>query len=279
MSDDPLNAVKAARERAGLTLRQLSVAAKTPIATLKRMEVNRVARLGEAVRVAAALDKPPERLFEKAFAVLRARGVENDERRLSDLAWNDSDFRKDMAAAGIDPHPALWTLKAHFRGGAVRTWTLPSADLDRFWGGLDRVRKENPIFFAFDSDVVSVAFNLSQLAHAHALFDPVSPLSEEPDAIQVLLAGERDWLTFDADPDEPDGAEPGAFQGQLTELLTDLESASFGEPFLSFDDVDGERAVFRVDAVSVIEIPQRLLWDYEDKDEDDFPGVPPAGAA
>jgi hypothetical protein len=137
-------------------------------------------------------------------------------------------------------------------------------DLDRFRGGLDRVRKDDPIFFAFDSDVVSVAFNLSQLAHAHALFDPVSPPSEEPDAIQVLLAGERDWLTFDANPDEPDGAEPGAFQGQLTELLTDLESAPFREPFVSLDDVDGERAVFHVDAMSVIEIPQRLLWDYED---------------
>jgi hypothetical protein len=105
------------------------------------------------------------------------------------------------------------------------------------------------------------------MAHAHALVDAADgPDLEEEDVpgIEVLLAGERDWLEFGADFDEPDHEDIGAYQGQLNELMMDLEQADLGLPYVWFDDEDTERAVFRVSALAAVATAQVLRWGYDD---------------
>jgi hypothetical protein len=217
------------------------------------MEWRRGARLDHALQVAQVLGKPAETVFAPAFKILQRRGVRSD-RELHDLAWNDDDFRRELDKVGIDPHPGAWTLKVHFLGGETHVWPISSGDLDRFWHYVEDAEygKVEDRFFAFDSDDVSVVFSLSQMAHAHALVDADTPTEtdeEEVPGIAVLLAGEREWLTFGADFDEPDYEDIGAYQGQLNELLVDLEQAQYGDPYVAFDDEDKERAVFRVSAL------------------------------
>lgn len=271
--DAPPNNVRTLREERGWTRTRLAQLAELPVASVRRMEWGRTVRLADALKVARALGKPPEMVFAPAFQILDRHGVKSD-RALDDLAWNDAAFRREMDNVGIDPHPGAWTLKVHFLGGEVRVWPIFSADLDRFWDYMeDGDRKiENP-FFTFDSDVVSIAFSLSHMAHAHGLVDAiVAPdnTHEEEDVpgIEVLLAGEREWLEFGADFDEPDYEDVGADQGQLNELMTDLSQAHYGESYVGFDDEDREHAVFRVSALAAVAISQELRWGLDDGHEE-----------
>lgn len=288
MSDDedtPPNTVRALREEVGLTRARLAQLAGVPVASVRRMEWRGVVRLGDALKVADALGKPPETVFAPAFQILERRAVKSD-REFDDLAWNDHDFRRELHEVGIDPHPGVWTLKVHFLGGEHRVWPISSGDLDRFWNYLEEAEygKVEDRFFAFDGDVVSVVLSLSQMAHAHALVDAVSAThadEEEVPGIEVLLAGEREWLAFGADFDEPDHEDVAAHQGQLNELMMDLEQARYGDPYVGFDDEDKERAVFRVSALAAVAIAQELRWGYDDgyaeEPEEQPPPPPPAG--
>jgi hypothetical protein len=120
------------------------------------------------------------------------------------------------------------------------------------------------------------------MAHAHALVDAIEP--EQPDdsddddvpGVEVLVAGERQWLTFGADFDEPDYEDIGAHQGQLNELMNDLEQADLGEPYVSFNDEDNERAVFRVSALAAVAIDQELRWGGDDGYAEEPEDEPPA---
>jgi transcriptional regulator with XRE-family HTH domain len=281
MTEDarPGRVVKALRQNAGLTRARLAELAKTSVATVRRLEVGRVVPLDDAVRVVAALGESPVTTFARAFEAIRRRVAESAE-KLTDLAWNEPEFRQEMREEGFDAHPADWTLKVHFSGGEVRCWSIFSADVDRFWRTLDRVEaKEEPAFFVFSSHSTQVALNLSQVAHAHVLFDPPEPPGREDvelPAVEVLLAGERSWLTFGADLDEPDGDEDGDYEGQLNTLLEHLEMAvPFGEAFVRFADEDGERAVFRVNALSAVAVSQEILWGHDDGFDDEPEGAPP----
>lgn len=270
------------REEAGLTRARLAQLAGVPIASVRRMEWRRVARFDHALKVAQALGKPPETVFAPAFQILESRGVKSD-REFDDLARNDHVFRRELHDVGIDPHPRAWTLKVHFLGGESRVWPISSGDLDRFWHYVEKAEhsKAEERFFAFSGDVVSVVFSLAQMAHAHALVDAVTPTEADEDdvpGIEVLLAGGREWLSFDADFDEPDHEDIAAYQGQLNELIGDLEQAEYGDPYVWFDDEDKERAVFRVSALAAVAISQQLRWGCDDgyaKEPEDQPLPPP----
>lgn len=277
--ESPPNTVAALREKANLSRIRLAKLADVTVAAVRRMEHGGTVRIDDAIRVATALREAPERVFDRGFRVLQRRGLELN-RALADLAWNDDDLRDEMNKAGLDVHPAEWTLKVHFIGGEVRVWKIFSADLDRFWRNLDEEQKLQPRFFSFDSDERSIAFNLSQMAHAHALFDAAAPPTKEVDdgpGVEVLLAGEREWLSFGAEFDEPADDGPGSYRGQLNELLSELEMAQYGEPYIKFDDEDGECAVFRVSALAAVSVSQELLWGADDglDEEAEPPPRPP----
>lgn len=274
MPDTPDQLLRAARHKRGLSVGDVARAAGVLAATVHRLEHGGIAPLEEVVKIAEALDYRPDELFPAAFQHLRAIG---DPKLIEDAAWNDSAFRKRMAEAGVDVHPADWTLKLQFRGGAHRFPQVLGHDVDRFWRALDGDLNAEPTFFAFDGVDASAVVNLRELVHAHAMFDPPGfrRRREQTESIEVLLAGERRWLKFGSVPDEPeDPDDPGSFQGQLHELLMELEVFGASQT-VSFFDEDGERAVFRVDAIAMFIVPHWLLWGYFDNDESEVPPPPP----
>ncbi|MDX2019046.1 MAG: helix-turn-helix transcriptional regulator [Deltaproteobacteria bacterium] len=269
--DRPGDRIRRARAQRQITREQLAEAAGLPSATIRRIERGALTRCDEALAIARAVDVAPDDLFPEAFRRLRAY---SDDRALNDAAWNDRSFRRELGEHGIDIHPAAWFLKIRFRGGGESVFPIASPDLDRFWAAFeDDGEDSRPTFILWHCDDHSVAVNLAEVAHVHALFEgahvPIGDDEEddeqEAEAIEVLLAGDRESLTFGADGDEPeDPDDPATYQGQLHAALDDLEHAPLAGPVVSFDDEDGERVAFRADAVAYVSNPHGLLWGFDD---------------
>lgn len=267
MVGQPARIVRRLRKKRALSRRGLARVARVPLSAVRRIEYGMLARIDEATRICLALETPADEVFKQAFERLRkVKGREE----LANLAWNDATFRAEMASGGIDIHPAEWTLKVRMTGGGERFFDISRPDLDRLWDCLPEVEGDGGSrFFRFEGRDVSVAVGLRHLVHVHAMFDSpgnVQRKKGEPERIEILLAGDRKFHVFDAEPDErEDGEEPSPCQGQLGDLMESLPAEEEG--FVSFLDGDGERAGFATASLAMVCVPHWLLWGCDDEPE------------
>lgn len=255
-----------------LSRHALAEVAGLDTATVRRIEHGAYARCEEALAIARALNVSADELFAGVFTRLK-QFPSNAE--LTDTAWNDMEFRKELAEYGVDIHPAVWFLKLHFRSGGEQTFVISAPDLDRFQNALADEGNEHPKFVVFDSTEKTVAVNLSEVVHAHLMFEGVGGTvtsQEGPQTIEVTLVGEKEPLTFGSELDVSENLDdPGADHGQLHTLLEHIEGAGEHKPFATFFDEDGEQVLLRVNAVALVTVSHVLLWGAYDEDRDGAP--------
>ena len=273
--EPPGQRIRRSRAEQKLSRHALALAAGLDIAALRRIEHGAYARCEEALAIARALNASADALFAGVFDRLK-QFPSNAE--LTDTAWNDMAFRKEIAKYGVDIHPAVWFLELRFRGGGAQTFLIAAPDLDRFHTALADEKNEHPTFAVFDSTEQTVAINLNEVVYAHSMFEGAEgtvTVPEGPQTIEVMLAGEKDRLSFGAELDLSEGPNyPGDDNGQLQELLKHIEDGRGRQPFATFFDEAGEQVSLRVNSVALITVPHVLLWGAYDEDPDDMPEPP-----
>lgn len=271
----PGQRIRQIRSQQSLSRQALAQAAGLTLAAVRRIEHGAYARCEEALAIAQALNVSADELFCGVFE--RLKQFPSDA-VLTDTAWNNQAFRAVIAKYGVDIHPAVWFLKVRFRGGAEETFLIAAPDLDRFHDAVADAKDEQSSFLVFDSAEQTIAINLSEVVHAHSMFEGVGAsvaAEEPPHVIQVVLAGEKDPLTFNAEPDvSNDLDDPLLDQGQLHALLMHIDDAQGQPPFASFFDQDGEQVALRVSAIALLTVPHVLLWGAYDEDVSDVPEPP-----
>jgi transcriptional regulator with XRE-family HTH domain len=108
-----------------------------------------------------------------------------------------------------------------------------------------------------------VDLNLDHTLFAHFLFEPPNRTvaMDEGDpltGVRIVFAGEGGFQTFEVDTDDPEPQDDDEFdQGQLRNLLVELEMSTESDHVVSFMDIDAEAAFIRASDIAVMEVP---LW-------------------
>jgi transcriptional regulator with XRE-family HTH domain len=255
------NRISALRSNLGITQKQLADAAGTSQQQIQRIESgNQSIRFDLAMRICAALHAPVEHVFPASKPVvrkLRRKGGTG-----ADLLQDDG-LKKGMEQAGFDMDPEIWFFKCRLRGGAERTYRVSGPDKHRLWDAVQRV--EPTKFVVFDSPSERIILNLDHLLFCHFLFEAPILLPEEgtetSENLQVLLAGECQFLRFEIDFDQlRTGEAEEENLGELASLVANAEVLTEEDEVLAFTDMDGETAFFRASDTALIEIP---LWALE----------------
>lgn len=245
------NRIRAIRGQRGLTRSAIAAALATTPYEVERLEAGEAVRYDTLLRLAEVLGTTPAELYPAAkgsFAKLEEHG---------DLRMLDTEETRDaFDEVGIDVSPEQWSLKLRLHGGAVVLYPISSGDRDRFLSCIQDTAKSGVRFFIAHSTSCAFAVNLDCVTFAHFLFD--SPRHardpELAESVRVFIRGARTPLLFDVDPDES-GTDPDG--GPLQDLLADLDLHVGRNDFVWFDDVDGERAMFRAQTLALLELP---LW-------------------
>jgi hypothetical protein len=118
---------------------------------------------------------------------------------------------------------------------------------------------------------------------AHFLFEPANRIVEIDEGdphtgVRILFAGEGEFQTFEVDTDDPEPQDDDEFdEGQLRNLLVELEMSTESDHVVSFMDIDGETAFIRASDIAVMEVPLWALYPeldiYDDDDGDESAGV------
>ncbi|WOH59771.1 helix-turn-helix transcriptional regulator [Bradyrhizobium sp. BWC-3-1] len=260
------NRIKELRRAKGLTQHQLAEAAETSQQQIQRIEAgHQLARFDLATRISAALGHPIGKVFPSAelpLARMRRRAAALDDEKAS----------KELEAAGLDMEPEVWTVKYRLRGGAEGTFRIAGPDVSRLNSILQDDAEDG--FVVLPSFDRQYALNVKHLVFCQLLFDRPSIEVEAPPekSFEVLfhLVDQREPLRFDVDPDTnllEREEDPDPLSVQLQDLFYYAEMGEHRRR-LSFVDLDGERAFFRSDDVSMFSVP---LWLIEPNvsDEDD----------
>ena len=140
--------------------------------------------------------------------------------------------------------PDLWFLKCRLRGGAEDVFPVSGPDKHRLWSVVQS--GDDKRFVVFRSESSEVALNLDHTLFAHFLFEPPNRIAdldggEPPAGVRVFFAGENEFHTFDVDTDEPEPEhEDELDEGQLRNLVVDLDMSTEADHVVSFMDIDGE---------------------------------------
>lgn len=104
---------------------------------------------------------------------------------------------------------------------------------------------------------------------------------EPSPGVRVLFAGERDFQTFEVDADDPEPeADDELDEGQLRNLLAEVDMSMESDHVISLMDVDGETAFIRASDIAVMEFPLWAVYpelDIHDDDDDDGDDASGAG--
>ncbi|QDE81678.1 hypothetical protein BHS07_08965 [Myxococcus xanthus] len=114
-------------------------------------------------------------------------------------------------------------------------------------------------FMVFETESLTVALNRKALAYAHLLFDAAFLAKEDEEAmgVSVYFLNQNEPLDLDVEPDEPPEDEEED-EGQMRNLLFELEHIVDRDQVFVVTDVDGETAFIRAANVALIEIPRDL---------------------
>jgi transcriptional regulator with XRE-family HTH domain len=265
------NRIKQMRQAKGLTQRELARLAGTSQQQVQRIEAgNQHARFDLATRISTALGEPVVKVFPSAALPLARMRKRGDQLNAHEVAKAS----EELADAGMDIEPAVWTLKFSLRGGAKGHFPISGPDMLRLETIL---RSDEDGFVVLPSKDRQYALNLKHVMFCHLLFDPVSqektPTVEKSHEVEFYLTDRREPLRFDVDPDTNslDDETAEGLSIQLQELFYDAELEADGR--LNFVDVDGETAFFRPDDVSMFSVPAWLIEPNAlDEEEDEETG-------
>jgi DNA-binding XRE family transcriptional regulator len=253
------NQIRKLREQKSMSQRQLAEAVATSQQQIQRIESGvQAARFDLAVRICSALEAPMEKVFpytKKPIARLRREAS-------VDVDLEDKHFDKGMESAGIEMEPAVLTFKFRLRGGFEGAFPISAKERDRLWGAVQDNSRLEP-FMVFDSEAHRIALNMNHLVFCHFLFDPPFSIGNKDQElsfdVEVVLAGEKESLTFGAEPDSDDLANEAAEESdvQFQHLLFMAEIGTDLDYTFHFIDIDGETAFFPPKDLAMIKIP---LW-------------------
>ena len=259
--------LRLARRAAGLTRSELAERVGLPLDFVRYVEKGGAVSWPTAEIIGQALGAAPASLMSEAVEHMRKNALRLDE--LPHLAWNAHKLVAEFAAMGLDIHPAHWTLKLRFRGGAVEYLDISAVDVSRFWASF-RGDHDDQMFFVFNSVGRTRAINLTTVVYAHVLFDAAmgsAPSEEESCQIIVLFVDSAEKASFGSEPDEHrDYDEEEASLPNLASFLDDLAQCPDAGMICGFDDEDGEHVEFQLEHVCLIDVSQYLLWGYDDED-------------
>ncbi len=261
------NRIKELRKVKGLTQRQLAEAAATSQQQIQRIEAgHQLARFDLAARISGALGQPISKVFPSAelpLARMKRRIGTNDEEKMS----------RELEAAGLDMEPEVWTVKFRLRGGAEGAFRISGPEVNR----LNSILQDDAEvgFVVLPSVDRQYALNVKHLVFCQLLFDrPSIEVEASPEkSFEVLfyLADQRDPLRFEVEPDTSlleQEEDPEPLSVQLQDLFYYAEAGA-DRRRMSFVDLDGERAFFRSDDVSMFSVPLWLIEPNVSDEEDE----------
>ena len=268
--------VRDLRTTRGLSQRQLAQAAGTSQQQIQRIETGRQSvRFDLATRIADALHASLTDVFPQVDMPLRRL-----RRRRPGPTWNDAiadpKISQALEQAGLDLDPEVWFLKCRLRGGAEAVFPISGPDKHRLWNAVQRGDERR--FVVFRSESNEVLLNLDHTLFAHFIFEPANRIVEIDEAdshpgVRILFAGEGEFQTFEVDSDDPEPQDDDEFdEGQLRNLLVELEMSTESDHVVSFMDIDGETAFIRVSDIAVLEVPLWALYPELDIYDDDGDG-------
>lgn len=261
------NRIKELRKVKGLTQRQLAEVAETSQQQIQRIEAgHQLARFDLANRISAALGQPINKVFPSAelpLARIKKRAATLDDEKTS----------QELEAAGLDMEPEVWTVKYKLRGGAEGTFRISGPDMNRLNSILHNEAEEG--FVVLPSVDRQYALNVKHLVFCQLLFDrpsiEVEAQREKSYEVLFYLANQREPLRFEVEPDTSlleREEDPEPLSVQLQDLFYYAEMG-VDRRRMSFVDLDGERAFFRSDDVSMFSIPLWLIEPNASDEEDD----------
>ena len=152
-------------------------------------------RKSHAVRLAAVLEQPVEKLFPPRKEVKGKKGED----------WQAKSDREsaDSSKTQIDPDNCQWYVQCELRGGHTINLPVSSFDMKR----IDHVlQRGSPGFVCFASSRHSYAVNLDHVRTCQILFEPfaveqIVPYDDDPDYLKarVIFADDPEPFTFSVD--------------------------------------------------------------------------------
>lgn len=250
------NRMRELRQAKKLSQRQLAELVGTSQQQIQRIEAGlQAARIDLAIEIAGALGGSLENVFPGLREALGRR------RRIDLKVLDSEELSQRVSEAGIDPDPNAWSVLCLLRGGGTIEAPIPSTDLQRLRGWLDRGGTTDGSYFSWDSKGVRLLLNLRHLLHAHFTFEAAALISEPPEKgidlteqVRVFLADRAAPLSFEVQDHEDAGEDP---PGELGDLWMEAQGKLEEGQFLHFTDVNGEEVWLRMADVALIEIP---LW-------------------
>jgi DNA-binding XRE family transcriptional regulator len=243
------NRVQEVRLLKYLTRKQLAQAVDANLQQIQRIEAGiQHIRFDLARRICVVLGEPLEKVFptsKAALARMSRRGINLDQ------AYEDERARDDLEKSGMDMEPATWFLKYRMRGGAKGALPISGPDKHR----LDRMfqSKDPDHFLIFDSSARRYAMNPRHLMFCHLIFESESTADpvDGSETLEFYLIDQAEPFRFAVEPDAKpiEDERVGGGDAQLQDLFFYADSGT--DQRLVFVDVNGERASFRPDDVSM----------------------------
>ncbi len=251
------NQIREHRLARGLSYEALAAAARIGPRQLRRIETgHQTCKANVAMRLCAALQTDLFSLFPDVKPLMRKYG-KRGKSSLSDIRLDDDALRDFELTAGIDLDSRHRTVALQLRGGAQGEYPLSSWDAQRLADELVRL-SEQLAFFSFHSHDRVVVINLRHLLHyvESAEIAVVQERGEELDQVRVYSSDSKEAKPFSVEPDEEESDEEES-TGQFRELLFSFDATPDESDFVCFFDFDGNRVVFRISEITLMEIP---LW-------------------
>ena len=258
------NKIREARLERGLTQKALADLSGTSQQQIQRIEAGvQSARLELAGAISRALGTSLEAIFP---------GTEGLKSHQIDGRWATRDMEAIAAAheAGLDIDQASHTLRVLLQGGGEAYLPIQSRDRDR----IDSVLRDPGCKGRFElySNGDWFQLNLEHVWVAQLLWDLPTSAYRSPSqgeehelVVRVWLAGHKDPLVYEVEPDSSD---------EMRDIyeLKDLAfyAGSDEDTMLRFQEADGEWVFLRRESISMLSIslaalyPSLLSWDEEE---------------
>jgi len=268
------NNIRQQRHKLGLTQKQLADLAGTSQQQIQRIEAGQYVKLDLATKICASLQSTLEELFPSTKKAIARFSKKSPAKR----AEPDAELDNAMDEAGIDVDPAEWSIRYRLKNGLEGVWRLSSKDKDRL---ISCSQNPGKFFFCGTSHNREFAVSMRHLSFFQPCFDYGTIVEEhdenEPNDVKVYLADSTIPLVFQVEPD-CELNEDETDEGELRNLLysfDDFDEHTEEDPFIHFNDEDGEYAFLRTDQVALIEIPLWATHPEMEDDADDKSAEPP----
>jgi transcriptional regulator with XRE-family HTH domain len=242
---DYKNQIRRFRERNGLSQRKLAAEVGTSQQQIQRYETGSPVKFHMAIALAKSLNTTLAKLFPQSRSVVQKISSERENREV----LLDPEVDRGLLQAGIEVDPCEWTARVIVRGGDTQhplLYPIHVWDKNRIrhyldWGYQESVEAkqsdEDARFFVFDAGDRTVAVNMDHLIFWQNCWDSPNMMpptttvridneeDEEGDqeefsyAVSVYIAGTKEPIKFDVDPDEEQPEDSEDDEGEFRDLI------------------------------------------------------------